>query len=557
MPACKQCRQDFPVAQDDLVFYDNMSPVIAGKKYGLPPPALCPLCRLQLRLSFRNLRNLSHRVCDRTGKAIVSCYRASSPHTVYHSQEWWGDGWDALQYGRDFDPSRPFFDQFFDLYRAVPVVNQYATKDLENSEYINGASHCKNCYLSFMMDFCEDCYYISYAERDRSCIDCLGIVGCELCYECVDCRDCYQLLFGQRCIHCTDSIFLSDCLRCKHCIGCTNLVDKEYHIFNKPCLPEEYERQKKTLLGGDRLPESLERFRAWSRSAPKKYYFGSNNEQFSGDSITHVKNSYHCFDVNHLENCKYCTYVFHADNCMDYHVYGNHSSWIYNCAATGTNCTHNAFCLCCWSGSSFNLYCHLINASSHCFGCSGLKNKKYCVLNKQYTQAEYEQIVPVIIEHMRKAGEWGEFFPAAISPFGYNESEAQEYFPLAKADAHEGGWRWQEEESSKDQYLGPVVEIPTSIAATSDDICSNILLCETTGKAYKIIPQELQFYRLMGIPVPRKCPDQRHKERVALRNPRKLWSRECAKCKTSIETTYAPERQETIYCENCYLSTLY
>ncbi len=36
---------------------------------------------------------------------------------------------------------------------------------------------------------------------------------------------------------------------------------------------------------------------------------------------------------------------------------------------------------------------------------------------------------------MMQDGEWGEFFPATMSPYGYNESEAMEYYPIDKEDA--------------------------------------------------------------------------------------------------------------------------
>ena len=567
---CKQCGQGFEITKGDRKFYEDVSPIFNTKKELLPLPTLCPDCRFQRRLSFRNLRHLSHRKCDRTGKAIVSCYRDSSPHTVYHTSEWWSDNWDPLQYGRDFDFSRPFFDQFFEVYRAVPTVHQYATNDIQNCEYVNGVGNCKNCYLSFMMDYCEDAYYVSFAEHCRSCVDCLGLTNCELCYECVDCRDCYHLLFAERCVNCSDSAFLSDCLRCKNCIGCNNLVDKEYYVFNKECTPAEFQKQKVALLQGANLSETLRRFRAWSLTTPKKYYFGNSNENFSGDHVTHVKNSTHCFDAFELEDCKYCNYVFKAHHCMDYHVFGDQSSWIYQCVATGQNCSNDLFCLCCWSGSSNNLYCHLISACQHCFGCSGLKSKKYCIFNKQYTKEEYEKLVPKIIEHMRKtpyqssdnsgtgqAGEWGEYFPMSMSAFGYNESEAFDYFPLTREEVVAKGWQWQEDDDVKERYMGPVIEVPQSIDDVGDEICSQILLCEVTGKPYKIIPQELKFYRDIGIAPPRKCPDQRHEERWKSRNPRKIWDRACAKCQKSIATSYAPDRPEKIYCEECYLQEVY
>jgi CxxC-x17-CxxC domain-containing protein len=61
----------------------------------------------------------------------------------------------------------------------------------------------------------------------------------------------------------------------------------------------------------------------------------------------------------------------------------------------------------------------------------------------------------------------------------------------------------------------------------------------------------------MQIPIPHNCFDCRHKARMALRNPRRLWSRTCAKCGTAISTSYSPDRPEIVYCEECYLKEVY
>ena len=61
----------------------------------------------------------------------------------------------------------------------------------------------------------------------------------------------------------------------------------------------------------------------------------------------------------------------------------------------------------------------------------------------------------------------------------------------------------------------------------------------------------------MGIPIPRKHHDERNKERMELRNPRKLWKRNCAKCMKEIETTYSPNMPNIVYCEACYLAEVY
>jgi hypothetical protein len=210
-----------------------------------------------------------------------------------------------------------------------------------------------------------------------------------------------------------------------------------------------------------------------------------------------------------------------------------------------------------WENNHDLFYCDLCVGNKHCFGCVGLRHKQYCILNKQYTKEEYEDLLPRIIAHMQKTKEWGEFFPASLSPFGYNESVAQEYFTLTEKESKSRGWHWYPEANTEENYLGPIVEIPRKIEEADASICEKILRCEATGKPYKIIPQELKFYRQMNIPIPKKCPDQRHKERMALRNPRKLWKRKCQKCAKPIETTYAPDRPEIVYCESCYLASVY
>ena len=61
---CTQCSAPFEITDDDLKFYNSVSPTFAGKKYSVPPPKMCPECRFQRRLMFRNDRNFYHRKSD-------------------------------------------------------------------------------------------------------------------------------------------------------------------------------------------------------------------------------------------------------------------------------------------------------------------------------------------------------------------------------------------------------------------------------------------------------------------------------------------------------------
>ena len=191
MHKCASCSQKFEIKESDLKFYEDIAPVFNGKKYIIPAPNLCPIDRQRQRLAFRNLRNLYYRKCDLTGEKILSCYDENTIQPVYNSKDWWSDKWDPLKYGREYDFSRTFFEQFEELYKEVPVLHHYVINS-ENCDYMNGAANCKDCYLCFNMDFCEKCYYLSDAKYCTSTVDCYGMVKSELCYECVNCENCYS-----------------------------------------------------------------------------------------------------------------------------------------------------------------------------------------------------------------------------------------------------------------------------------------------------------------------------------------------------------------------------
>jgi hypothetical protein len=259
--------------------------------------------------------------------------------------------------------------------------------------------------------------------------------------------------------------------------------------------------------------------------------------------MTQAIDMHNSYDSNYMENSEWVVDPFGA--------YRNHNLRFGNTVYESSDCDYCDFC---------------VNNVKNCFGCISLKSKTNCILNKQFTKEEYEELIPKIIEHMKQTGlaiesksesnvEWGEFFPTSLSPFAYNESVAHEYYPLEKSEVIKRGLKWKEEDSSK--YKAQNFVIPNDILDITDDICNELLTCEITGKNFKIIPQELLFYRKMGLPIPKICPDQRHKERLELRNSRKLFDGNCAHCKKVIQTTYSINSSESVYCEKCYLETIY
>ena len=83
---CKNCGAKFEIEDEDLQFYEKISPEFNGKKYLIPPPTFCPTCRHQRRIAFRNERSLYKRTCDFSKKNIISMYSQDKPYKIYDQE---------------------------------------------------------------------------------------------------------------------------------------------------------------------------------------------------------------------------------------------------------------------------------------------------------------------------------------------------------------------------------------------------------------------------------------------------------------------------------------
>lgn len=546
---CKNCGNAYPITREDLAFYEEMK---------VPEPVNCPDCRQQRRLAWRNERTLYSRKCDATGTPTLSVFSPDKKVVVYKNDYWYSDQWNAFSYAQDFDFTRPFFQQFQDLLQRVPQL-ALSTVNTLNCDYVNQCGWSKNCYLIFEADNNENCLYANNMFDCKTCIDNLHVYDCELCYQCIDCRQCYNLKFSQNCSTCTESWFLKNCIGCMNCFGCVNLRNKQYYIYNQKYSKEEYFEKLKlfpidTVEGLQSLQET---FLNYAKQFPHKSIFGVQNEDSSGDYLFNTQRCNSCFDVSKGQDSKY---VFNAQNVKKVHdmmVFGHDKGveYCYENHEIGDSVRNVCFSDQVWSGVSNVWYSKLCMQNSHdLFGCIGLRKASYCILNKQYTKEEYEVLLPKVIAHMQSTGEWGNGFPIWLSPFCYNETCAQEYYPLSKEQALANGYPWKDEDVKISRPA--TVQAPLRMSETPDTLVNEVLACSECKKNYKIVAQELTFYRTQNLPIPRKCHDCRHKDRMKQRNPRRLWNRNCMKCGNPIQTSFAPERPEPVFCEPCYLASV-
>lgn len=557
MATCSNCNVSFEVATEDLKLLEKISPVLGGKKISIPPPIFCGACRLQHLLMFRNQHNLYKRTCAASKKQIVSIYAPEKPHTVYAATEWWKDNWDAMTHGRDFNPGISFFTQFGDLMKAVPHIAVLVVNS-ENCDYTNQTYDCRNCYLSSAIKDCEDLLYCHNSNKLTNSTDCAFCANSQLLYQCTDTYDSYNCAFAMRSIQCTDCMFIADCMSCMSCFGCIGLRNKQYHIFNEPFSKEEYEKRKASLAlhTYEGMMNAQKEFEKVRLRFPHAFAWLRNCENSAGNYLKNCKNAWQCFDGADLEDCRHSTWIFSSKDSLSCYGMGE-SQIMYDCVGVeevqnvafsfGTSNSHDCY------------YTDLCFSCDHCFGCVGLRKKQYCILNKQYSKEQYEALVPQIIEKMNATKEWGNFSPPSVSAFAYNESKAQDYFPLTKEEATAKGYGWKDDidQIPTVQKIIPADRLPGSIQDIPDDILNWAIKSEESGRPFVISKQELAFMRNQRLPMPHLHPMERQKKRMQQRNPMTLWKRKCGKCGKEIQTTYAPERPEIVYCEECYLKTVY
>jgi len=560
---CQNCKTPFQIDDSDFTFY---------KKMKVPPPTWCPECRLQRRFAFRNERTLYKRPCALCGKDTLTMYDPDGGITSYCGECWWSDNWDPILYGQEYDFSRPFFEQFSELMRKVPHQNLIGIfSTWKNTEYANMNHELKNCYWLFNSDYDENLLYGEEIEHSKECVDVTMIEGTQLAYESLNCIKCYQVYYSVNCENSHDIWFSKNLSGCSNCFGCMNLRNQQYCIFNEKFSKEDYQKKiAEYKLDSYTAVQSFKKkaVEFWLKF-PNKYLTGIRNVNSTGEYINNSKNVRNSYIVTDGQDCRYCMWLITKTNkdCYDYTQFGENTQRIYEAYGCGLNIDNVIGGVSIVEGRSIQYSMHCFS-SNNLFGCAGLHGKEYCILNKQYTKEEYEELVLKITGHMNtmpyidKKGRkysYGEFFPPEISQFAYNETSAQEFFPLTKEETLEQGYSWKEDKERNYKIAVKSEDLPDSILDVKEDITSQIIGCEHKGEckeqctiAFRITSQELQFYKSQKIPLPRLCPNCRHYQRVKNRNPIKLYSRNCAKCGKEIETSYAPDRPEIVYCEQCY-----
>ena len=183
----------------------------------------------------------------------------------------------------------------------------------------------------------------------------------------------------------------------------------------------------------------------------------------------------------------------------------------------------------------------LVNCQE-CMFCIGLRNKKYCILNKQYSKQEYFEKKEALIDELKQQWTWGHYpwFDLEMQDHPYNDTLAYDYFKVQKVIAVDGTetlidpdalwivtlksddflapatldlggeqtvdiiWRTREQEINIPEGMDTMraTDLPSAHEA-SDDLIGKAIICEHSGRPYRIIREEIEFCKKYSLPLPR------------------------------------------------------
>src|SRR3989338_9805543 len=539
---CVDCKEEFIIDSGDLTLYE---------KVGLKIPEWCFFCRTKQYFAFFVFGKFRKGVSDLSGESLITVLPSNARYPIYKSHEWWGDGWDAISFGKDYDPSKPFFDQLRELQEKIPRPHQVGENNT-NCDWCDDAWESKNCYLTRSFLKCEN---VSYGHRVIEVKDSLDIVyssNLQNSYDCLFCYSSFNLNFSENSKDCIESYFLFDCRNCQNCFMCWNLRNKQYCIRNKQYIKEEYEKELKNIkLDSYKNVENLkvEFEDILKQKAVHRENFNLKKTNSVGNYMTNCDKCVNVFTVDNSQNCRNSLRGINMKDCID-----QANSWADEMSGNNSGVTGGyQIKYSSWSDARYSEYLDMCIECEYCFGCIGLRKKKHCILNKQYAKNEYNELKEKIIQDMENKGEYGKFLPYSMGLCGYNFSTSFLYFSdTKKEDILRLGGYWEDIKENNVEGM-PTNELPDDIKDVPDNIISQALICGKSGWRFNISFNELIFYKENNIPLPRYHFDVRIKNSLKYLTILQSYPYKCSYCKKDIEAYYLPEwNYQKIACEECY-----
>lgn len=543
------CEGDFDLVKEDIEFL---------KMFRVPASKYCPTCRRIRRFGNLGILRFFKRSCNAPGhkEMMLSVFPEECPFPVYDYLYFGSEEFDPITLGQDYQDNISPLEQLFNLRKISPMPSFLNRESSSiNSEYSSGGRNSKNCYFTSGVFSSEDVWYSGLVHKSKEIMDSRSITECDTLYEVIGGENLYKIIYGYFSKDCSDCTFIFDCRNCSDCFGCVNLRNKRYCIFNEQKTKKEYEEfmTENTPFSHHQLSLFKEKFWELVKSLPINASRNINTTNVSGVLVENAQNLYDVTDFKNSENVRHSDSVLSHKDSMDILFSGGNSHHLYMTSNIGSQASNVKF-------SMSSKYCtdseFIFNSKNltNCFMCYGLENKSYCVLNKQYSPEEYWLLVDKIKSDMLIRGEYRESMDLKFSAQAYNFSMASISYPMSDANALSLGAYIAKEPETNATGIEVIAaeDVPDTIDLVDDSILPKAILCEKTGRPFRITDSELAFYRKMKLPLPRIHPSNRLERKYRFSPCGTRFYSNCAKCGLNIQSIFNPEEGYNLHCEKCY-----
>lgn len=414
-------------------------------------------------------------------------------------------------HGIDYDFTLGFFDNFKKLYAATPFPALYNYTWAENSEYAFAAYMSKNCYLSFtVITNCENVLYgFTVKEGCTNVLNSSQIWNnSQNIYQCLWVYNSSNVFYSRYIDNSSDMWFSSNMIGCHHCCMCDGLENASYYIKNKQYSKEEYKKEFDKILSQKQFfadfysQVSCDGYNYWSNNVKGKFMLKSQ-DIVDGYYGLEIKNGKNLLSVwwSHLNENIY--------DCFEAGAHGNADFYGVMNAGVKSNNVYN----CEWVVTCSNIYySRFLEHCNYCIWCIWLKNKEFCILNKQYSKEERFELSNKIFAQMDQDGILGKYFPATLNPFYFNDTIASLVWDFTKEEVVKAGYLRRDEEIKVDIPAGSEVVKTNELNQyqwfdsngqwnISPEILKKVIVDEK-GNSYRIIKMEYDFLMKYGLPLP-------------------------------------------------------
>ncbi len=428
---------------------------------------------------------------------------------VSHKQ--FEEGRDALTAsGLEYDASKSFFENIKVLMQGVHFPATILFGECENANFTDQTLSIRNWYLSYVViRDCENILYsLSIKEHSINVLNSFMVWdNCENIYFSKWIIKSYNIFYSKHILNSSNIRFSDNLTGCSECIFCNNLDNQSYCIENKVYAKEDYLQKKQELLRqkDQFLWRYLKLSNLWNNIASHDvtgtynincaniqdgYYNAQINE---GRNVILVwgkepaERVYDCFTNTPAETDVYGS--FSVGYCQN--VYNSHR------VSPGSNI----------------YYCLFLENCSYCLGCIGLKNREFCILNKEYPKEERFALANKIFEKMETDGILWDAFPAELNPFYFNDTAA--YLiddSFTKEEVMKEWFLWRDDAITTDIPEGSEVLsvkdlskfqmfAPSGAREINPEILKKVIKDEK-GNCYRIVKMEYDFLMKPWLPLP-------------------------------------------------------